>query len=247
MMLGRFFKNKAAEKLPEKLPRHIAIIMDGNGRWAKKRGMPRTAGHAVGAETFKNIVTICGEIGISYLTVYAFSTENWHRPKDEVKAIMNLLGEYIDKAYEELKGKNVKVNIIGERYMLPEELLTRIKDLEEHTKNNTGLVLNIALSYGGRHEIVNAVKRVSELVQNGQINPEEIDEELISGFMYTAGQPDPDLIIRPSGEFRISNFLLWQAAYSEFWFSNVLWPSFNKSHLLEAIHSYSERDRRFGR
>jgi undecaprenyl diphosphate synthase len=247
MRFRNIFKNKAAANIPDILPRHIAIIMDGNGRWAKMRRMPRTAGHAVGAETFKKIVTICGEIGISYLTVYAFSTENWNRSKEEVAAIMNLLSEYLDNAYGELKGKNVKVNIIGERHMLSDELVKRIEDLEAQTKDNTDLVLNIALSYGGRQEIVNAAKQAAELAAMGRIKPEEIDEKMLSGFMYTAGQPDPDLIIRPSGEYRISNFLLWQAAYSEFWFSNVLWPSFNKKHLVEAIRSYSDRERRFGK
>lgn len=247
MMFGKLFKKPSKLGVPEKLPRHLGIIMDGNGRWAKRRGLPRSAGHAAGAETFKKIVNICGEMGIAYLTVYAFSTENWNRSPEEVEALMRLLAEYLDRAYEELNGKNVKVNIIGERYMLSDELLKRIEKLEEDMKDNTGLVLNIALSYGGRQEIVNAAKKAAEMVKRGEISEEEIDEKLLSSLMYTATQPDPDLIIRPSGEYRTSNFLLWQSAYSELWFSHVLWPAFSKRHLLEALNNYAERNRRFGR
>ena len=227
--------------------KHIAIIMDGNRRWAKERGLPSAVGHKKGVDALKATMRACDDFGIKYLTVYAFSTENWNRSPEEVEALMRLLAEYLDRAYEELNGKNVKVNIIGERYMLSDELLKRIEKLEEDMKDNTGLVLNIALSYGGRQEIVNAAKKAAEMVKRGEISEEEIDEKLLSSLMYTATQPDPDLIIRPSGEYRTSNFLLWQSAYSELWFSHVLWPAFSKRHLLEALNNYAERNRRFGR
>ncbi len=230
----------------DNLPKHIGIIMDGNGRWARRRGLPRSAGHAAGADNFKKIVSFCGKIGISHLTVYAFSTENWRRTEDEVAALMKLLDEYLKRAYAELEGKNVKVRIIGERGMLDEGIQKSIRALEEHTKNNTGLALNIALSYGGRQEIVNAVKRAARDVLDGRISEKDIDEKYISSLMYTAGQPDPDLIIRPSGEMRLSNFLVWQSAYSEFWFSRVLWPSFSDKLMLKAIEEYQARNRRFG-
>ena len=212
-----FFKKKTHDVDFDNLPRHIGIIMDGNGRWAKKRGLPRSAGHAAGAETFKKITTYCGEIGIKYLTVYA-----------------------------ELRGKNVRVRVIGERYMLSEKLLSEIEALENHTEKNMGLQLNLALSYGGRQEIVHAAKKCAERVKNGEISPEDITCDMMSSYMYTAGQDDPDLIIRPSGEKRTSNFLLWQSAYSEYWFSHVMWPSFKEKHLLEAIAEYQKRNRRFG-
>lgn len=230
---------------PARLPRHIAIIMDGNGRWAKRRGLPRSAGHAAGAENFKTIVRYCGEIGISYLTVYAFSTENWSRPKDEVDNLMRLLEEYLDKAHTELDDR-VRVRIIGEREMLSEALCRKAEKLEADTADRTGMVLNIALSYGSRQEMLHAVRRAAEKVEAGEVKPADITEEMLSGFLYTAGQPDPDLIIRPSGEKRLSNFLLWQAAYAEFWYSDILWPSFKPVHLMEAIAAFQKRDRRFG-
>ncbi len=230
----------------DNLPQHIGIIMDGNGRWAKKRGLPRSAGHAKGAANFKKMVTFCGEIGIKVLTVYAFSTENWMRPPDEVEALMKLLDEYLERAYAELEGKNVKVLIIGERNMLSDDLLSKVQALEEHTINNTGLKLNIALSYGGRQEIVHAARECAKKVAKGEIAPEDIDEHMINSYMYTVGQPDPDLIIRPSGEKRTSNFLLWQSAYSEYWFSNIMWPQFSEKDLLSAIAEYQGRNRRFG-
>lgn len=229
-----------------RLPKHIAIIMDGNGRWAKKRGLPRSAGHARGADTFRSIVRICGEMGISYLTVYAFSTENWSRPKEEVEALMRLLEEYLERAYKELDDR-IRVRIIGERNMLSPALLEKVEALEAYTKDRTGMVLNIALSYGGRQEILHAAKVLAEKVENGEMHAADITEEAISRALYTGDQPDPDLIIRPSGEKRLSNFLLWQAAYAEFWYSDVLWPSFNKAHLTEAIAAYQKRDRRFGK
>lgn len=231
---------------PTRLPSHIAIIMDGNGRWAKKRGLPRSAGHARGADTFRSIVRVCGEMGLSHLTVYAFSTENWSRPREEVEALMRLLEEYLERAYKELDDR-IRVRIIGERNMLSPALLEKVEALEAYTKDRTGMTLNIALSYGGRQEILHAVKTLAKKVENGEMRAEEITEEAIRHALYTADQPDPDLIIRPSGEKRLSNFLLWQAAYAEFWYSDVLWPAFNKSHLLEAIAAYQKRDRRFGK
>ena len=231
---------------PSRLPRHIAIIMDGNGRWAKKRGLPRSAGHARGADTFRNIVRIAGEMGIDYLTVYAFSTENWSRPKEEVDALMRLLEEYLERAYRELDDR-IRVRIIGERDMLSPALLEKVEALEAYTKDRTGMVLNIALSYGGRQEIVHAVKSIAKKIENGEMHASDIREDDISRALYTGDQPDPDLIIRPSGEKRLSNFMLWQAAYAEFWYSDVLWPSFNKNHLTEAIVAFQKRDRRFGK
>ncbi|MBE7025663.1 MAG: isoprenyl transferase [Ruminococcaceae bacterium] len=227
------------------LPKHIAIIMDGNGRWAKKRGLPRSAGHTRGAETFKKIVRYCGEIGISYLTVYAFSTENWNRPREEVDNLMHLLEEYLDKAGTELDSR-VRVRIIGEKEMLSPILREKAIKLEEDTKERTGMVLNIALSYGGRQEILHATRALAEKVERGEMKPCDITEETLSAELYTAGQPDPDLIIRPSGEKRLSNFLLWQAAYAEFWYSDILWPSFKSVHLAEAIAAFTRRERRFG-
>ncbi|MBO4898470.1 MAG: isoprenyl transferase [Clostridia bacterium] len=241
-----FFHRKKTEVDFDHLPKHIGIIMDGNGRWAKRRGLPRSAGHARGAEKFKEITTFCGDIGISYVTVYAFSTENWNRPKAEVDALMRLLDEYLERAYDELRGKDVKVRVIGERHMLSDSLLQKIEALEKHTAHKKELTLNLAVSYGGRQEIVNAAKTLAEKAKNGEINPEDITEDTMSSLMYTAGQPDPDLIIRPSGEKRSSNFMVWQSAYSEYWFSNVMWPAFTKNDLLEAIHEYQKRQRRFG-
>jgi len=230
---------------PTRLPRHIAIIMDGNGRWAKKRGLPRSAGHVKGAENFKRIVRFCGEIGISYLTVYAFSTENWTRPKEEVEALMRLLTEYLEKAYKELD-ERVRVRIIGEREMLSQELLEKVEALETYTKDRTGMVLNIALSYGGRQEILHAARLCAKKVESGEMKADDITLEMLGKSLYTGEQPDPDLIIRPSGEKRISNFLLWQSAYAEFWYSTVLWPSFKPSHLMDAISEFQGRNRRFG-
>lgn len=227
------------------LPKHIGIIMDGNGRWAKKRGLPRTAGHSVGAKTFKSIARYCNKIGIEYLTVYAFSTENWKRPKEEVDAIMKLLKDYLVDA-KNFKDENIKVNFIGDLTPLTDELKQLIIDAEEGSKDATGLRLNIALNYGGRDEIVYAVKQIADEVKNGSLTPDDIDEQAVSDRIYTAHQPDPDIIIRPSGEYRLSNFMIWQAAYSEFWYSSVLWPDFKPKHLDMAIIDYQNRSRRFG-
>lgn len=227
------------------LPEHIGIIMDGNGRWAKKRRLPRTAGHSIGAKTFKSIARYCNKIGIKYLTVYAFSTENWKRPKDEVDAIMKLLKDYLVDA-KNFKDENIKVKFIGDMEPLTDELKQLIIDAEEGSVDATGLKLNIALNYGGRDEIVHAVKLIAKEVKDGNLTADDITEKTISDRIYTATQPDPDIIIRPSGEYRLSNFMIWQAAYSEFWYSNVLWPDFKPKHLDMAIIDYQKRNRRFG-
>ena len=232
------FKNKTEER---KLPRHIAIIMDGNGRWAKKRSMPRSAGHVAGAKTFKDIARYCNKIGLEYLTVYAFSTENWKRPKDEVESIMNLLRDYLKDA-ENFKSDNIRVKFIGNLEPLADDIKELIKKDEDGSKDATGLKLNIAINYGGRDEITNAIKKI---VASG-MNPEDITEQTVSDNLYTSGMPDPDFIIRPSGEYRLSNYLIWQSAYAEYWFSDVLWPDFTPKHLEKAIEEYNHRHRRFG-
>ena len=229
-----------------RLPVHIGIIMDGNGRWAKKRGLPRSAGHSAGADSLKKIVTECNKMGIKYITVYAFSTENWKRPKEEVDYLMNLLMDYLKNAETTLAGENVVIKAIGSRKELSDELCEQIKKTEEFTKNNDGIVMNIALNYGSREEIVNSVKKICKNVQNGGCSIEDINSEMISDNLYTASQPDPDLIIRTSGEERISNFLLWQLAYSELWFTDKLWPDFNINDLHQAIIDYQNRNRRYG-
>ncbi len=232
---------KSKKNTERKLPRHIAIIMDGNGRWAKKRHLPRSAGHVAGAKTFKEIARYCNRIGLEYLTVYAFSTENWKRPKEEVDNIMDLLRDYLKDA-KNFKDENIKVKFIGDTEVLPEDIRLLIEDAEVNSADATGLHLNIALNYGGRDELVHACK---QLVRDG-ISAEDITEEAIASRLYTAGQPDPDMIIRPSGEFRLSNYLVWQSAYSEFWFANVLWPDFTPKDLEKAIDNYNGRNRRFG-
>lgn len=228
------------------IPRHIAIIMDGNGRWAKERGLPRTIGHRAGVETIRNIVKTCSNIGVEYLTLYAFSTENWKRPKDEVNALMSLLVEFLRKEVEELNKNNVSINTIGDIEKLPEICSLELKKACEKTRRNSGLKLVLALNYGSRDEIKRAIIGISNDVKLGNINISDIDEKLISNYMYTSVIPDPDLLIRPSGEYRVSNFLLWQIAYSEFWFSDIYWPDFKPYHLYKAILDYQNRDRRFG-
>ena len=223
------------------LPQHIAIIMDGNGRWAKKKGLPRTAGHISGAKTFKNIARYCNKIGLKYLTVYAFSTENWKRPADEVDGIMNLLRDYLKDA-ENFKDENIRVRFIGDRTPLADDIKELMAKNENDSKNATGLTLYIAINYGGRDEIVKAVQKI---VDSG-IKADEINEQLISNMLYTCDCPDPDFIIRPSGEYRISNYLIWQSAYSEFWYSDILWPDFTEKHLEKAIADFNKRNRRFG-
>lgn len=239
-------KSKINEIDYDRLPKHIGVIMDGNGRWAKKRGLPRSAGHSAGAESLKKIVTECNKMGIKYITVYAFSTENWKRPKDEVDFLMNLLMDYLKNAKTTLAGENVVIKAIGSRKELSQELREEIKKTEEFTKNNDGIVMNIALNYGSREEIVNSVKEICKNVCDGKCGVDDINAQMISDNLYTASQPDPDLIIRTSGEERISNFLLWQIAYSEFYFTKKLWPDFKVRDLHEAIIEYQNRNRRYG-
>ena len=241
------FSKQTNEKAPQRvLPRHLGIIMDGNGRWAKKRGLPRTAGHTVGAANFKTITRYCASIGIEYLTVYAFSTENWKRPPEEVSALMKLFRQYLEEALRDFLDENIKVRFIGDTSVFPQELQILIRETEEVSKNRTGMVLNIAMNYGGRSEIARAARLLAEKVQRGEISPEEITEQAISDSLYTAGQPDPDLIIRPSGEQRTSNFLLWQSAYAEYIICDILWPDFKPQDLEDALDEFSRRQRRFG-
>ena len=249
-----FFKKKVnkneqsiLEKIDkDKLPKHIGIIMDGNGRWAKERNLPRTMGHRAGVETLKVIVRKASDIGIKYLTLYAFSTENWKRPAEEINALMSLLVEYLGSELNELHKNNVIVNSIGDISKLPLPCQKILYESKKKTKNNTGLTLNLALNYGSRDEIIKAVKEISSEVKSGNISIDDIDEKTIENHLYTKGMPDPDLIIRPSGELRISNFLLWQMAYSELYFSNIYWPDFKPEDLYKAIYDYQNRDRRFG-
>jgi undecaprenyl diphosphate synthase len=226
---------------------HIAIIMDGNGRWAKKRGMPRTYGHKKGAENVVNITRAMKDSGVKYLTLYAFSTENWQRSEDEVQALMQLLNEYLDNEFQEIMENDVKIIFIGERQMLSSSIQQKIMHVEEKSQNNKSLTLCIALSYGSRHEILSTVKKISRLVKNGDLSEEEISQETISSLLYTKDIPDPDILIRTSGEQRISNYLLWQIAYTELFFTDTLWPDFNKDELAEIIKKYNNRERRYGK
>lgn len=229
-----------------RVPVHIAVIMDGNGRWAKKRGLPRTAGHRAGVEAIREIVRTASSLGVKHLTLYSFSTENWKRPKDEVQALMSLLVEYLRNEVEELNANNVIIRSIGAIEGLPKICQDELKRAYERTKNNTGLSLNLALNYGGRDEIKRAVKSISAKVLKGEIKVDDIDDKTIADELYTKGIPDPDLMIRPSGELRISNFLLYQLAYTELWFCNINWPDFKADDLYRAIIDYQKRDRRFG-
>ncbi len=229
-----------------RLPRHIALIMDGNGRWAKKRGLPRKAGHAVGAETFRSIATYCKEIGIEYFTVYAFSTENWKRPPDEVNAIMGLLEKYLLEAIEKMEKDRVRLHILGNLAPLSPKLQALCARTEEISKTMEGLQVNLCLNYGGRDEILHAAQAFAAACQAGEKTSDALTEELFSNYLYSKGIPDPDLIIRPSGEIRISNFLIWQGAYAEYYFTDVLWPDFDKAELNRAIVDYQRRSRRFG-
>lgn len=229
------------------IPQHVAIILDGNGRWAKKRLMPRTYGHRQGAKVVEQICEDAHDIGIKYLTVYAFSTENWNRSQDEVDTLMKLLRNYLIDCIERSNKNNMRVRIIGEKSRLSEDIQEKINELEEVTKTNTGLNFTIALNYGSRDEIQRAVHHIAEDVKNGAISPEDISESLISDYLDTKGIPDPDLLIRTSGEERLSNYLLWQLAYTEFYFTDVLWPDFNKDELIKAVVKYNGRDRRFGK
>lgn len=243
-----FFKKKK-QQLPVDdlvLPQHIGIIMDGNGRWAKQRRLPRSAGHNAGGKVFRTISRYCSDIGIKYLTVYAFSTENWKRPQEEIKALMKLFKDYLEEALRDFKDDSIVVRFIGDKTPFDDELIKLMIENEEGSKDRDGMVLNIAMNYGSRDEIVRAVKSIAADVKSGDIDENVIDEDMISSRLYTAGQPDPDLIIRPSGEYRISNFMLWQSAYTEFVIMNKLWPDFTTDDLDEAIRIFNNRNRRFG-
>ena len=242
--MAGIFNNKAGERTDVRPPRHIAIILDGNGRWAKKRGLPRTAGHAVGSETFRKIATYCKNIGVEYLTVYAFSTENWNRPEEEVGTIMKLLGKYLNEAIDTMERDQIRMKIFGDVSALPENLQALVKKTDEISARYEGFQANICLNYGGRDEIVNAARRYAQDLKEGKAA--ELTEESFSNYMYSAGIPDPDLLIRPGGEQRISNFLLWQCAYAEFYFTDVLWPDFTPEELDKAIAEFNRRDRRYG-
>ncbi len=234
------------EQIPkEAFPKHIAIIMDGNGRWAKKRGLPRKYGHKEGAKTLNKIIEYANKIDIKYITLYAFSTENWKRPQAEVDALMDLLKKYVDNI-EKFADMNAKLNILGDIEVLDVDLQKSIINIEEKSKNNTGIIINIAFNYGSRDEIIRATKKIAVLYKNDEIDLRDIDEKFFSDNLYTCGQPDPDFIIRPSGEQRLSNFLMWQASYSELIFTNKLWPDFTEKDLDNAILEYVNRDRRFG-
>ena len=237
------FTGKTKELPP---PQHIAIIMDGNGRWAKKRGLPRTAGHAAGAETFRRIATYCRSIGVKYLTVYAFSTENWKRSRDEVESIMALFEKYLHEAIDEMERDHIRLRVLGELSRIRPELRALIERTDEISTHYDGFQANICINYGGRDEIVHAARRFAAQCAAGEKKPEELTEADFGGLLYTAGIPDPELIIRPSGEERISNFLLWQSAYAEYYFTDVLWPDFDERELDRAIAAYQKRDRRFG-
>ena len=226
------------------VPRHIAIILDGNGRWAKKRNLPRTAGHAAGAEQFRKIATYCKNIGVEYLTVYAFSTENWSRPEEEVKKIMQLLDKYLHEAIDTMERDHIRMKILGDVSKLSPSLQEEIRQTNEISSRYEGFQANICLNYGGRAEIVQAARKYADDVLAGRSN--DIDEKGFSDYVYSAGIPDPDLLIRPGGEQRISNFLLWQCAYSEFYFTDVLWPDFTTDELDKAIDVFNSRDRRYG-
>ena len=242
----RLLKKQKRTWEPDRLPRHVAIIMDGNGRWAKKRGLPRNAGHSFGAETFRTIATYCKEIGIEYLTIYAFSTENWRRPSDEVSTIMGLLEKYMHEALLKMEQDKVKMKFFGNISALSPKLRDLVKQAEELSKTFDGVQVNICINYGGRDEIIMAAQHYAKKVIDGELKIEDLTENNFSDFLYSEGVPDPDLIIRPSGEMRLSNFLLWQSAYSEFYFTDVLWPDFTKSDLDNAILTYQNRERRYG-
>ena len=237
-------KSEKAWQAGDSLPKHVAIIMDGNGRWAKKRGLPRTAGHSAGAETFRKIATYCKDLGMDYLTVYAFSTENWKRPQEEVDAIMQLLEKYLLESIEKMERDGIRLKILGDTEPLSDKLKALIERTDKISSEIKGFQANICLNYGGRDEIIKAARKYAQQVAEGRAN--DIDEKEFSTLMYSDGIPDPDLIIRPSGEIRTSNFLLWQSAYSEFYFTDVLWPDFDEAELDKALEAYSRRSRRYG-
>jgi undecaprenyl diphosphate synthase len=230
----------------ENLPTHVAIIMDGNGRWAKQRHLPRVEGHRTGVESVRAVVRTCGEVGIKYLTLYAFSVENWNRPKDEVDTLMKYLARYLKNEIGELNKNNVRLEVIGQIYRLPEFVQEQMRKTQAALAKNNGLTLILALSYGGRTEIVEATRAIAEKVKQGKIETAEINDEVISQHLYTRHFPDPDLLIRTSGEMRVSNFLLWQISYAELVVTPTLWPDFRKAQLIEALEEYGRRHRRFG-
>ena len=244
-----FFGKETVEEYqlnPEKMPRHIAIIMDGNGRWATKRALPRKAGHKAGAEALEKIIYAAKDMGLEHLTVYAFSTENWKRSEEEVGAIMDLLRMYLKNYFKKFLNDNVRMDVIGDISRLDKDIQEAILEIEEISKEKTGLSVHIALNYGGRDELRRAVTKIAADVAEGKLNAADVTEDTITNALDTAGTPDPELLIRTSGEERISNFLLWQIAYSEFYFSEMLWPDFNKTELQKAIYYYQNRERRFG-
>lgn len=229
-----------------KLPVHVAIIMDGNGRWATRRGAPRSFGHRAGVNALREVVKLSVELKLKYLTVYAFSTENWKRPREEVNILMNLLVEYLYKEIDELCANNVHINPMGILSELPPKPREAVDMATRRSKNNTGLVFNVALNYGGRSELLKAVREIGQKINSGEIKVEEINEQVIADHLFTKGQPDPDLLIRPSGDCRVSNFLLWQLAYTEFWLTDVMWPDFGRREFLQALLDFQKRERRFG-
>jgi undecaprenyl diphosphate synthase len=230
----------------ENLPRHIAVIMDGNGRWAESRRLGRIRGHRKGVEAAREVVRVCSEIGIGALTLYTFSRENWNRPKKEVDMLMGFLESHLKSETPMMMEKGIRFRAVGNLSELPDSVLTVVKGLEDLTSSNSGMLLQLALSYSAREEITQACKSIAQRVKSGELAPEDIDEQTFEGALYTSGTPDPDLLIRTSGEMRLSNFMLWQVAYTEIYVTDVLWPDFNRSHLLEAIRSYQGRERRFG-
>jgi len=242
----RRLKNSDSVKSFSKLPNHVAIIMDGNGRWAQTRGLPRAAGHRAGVESLRVIVETCCELKIPFLTVYAFSTENWRRPEEEVSILMRLIVEYLRREVDMLDENGIRINPIGKLDVLPEEPRKELYAAAERTENNKQLMLNVALNYGGRMEIVQAAQRLATDVSEEIIKVDDINEDLFASYLYTKGVPDPDLLIRPSGELRISNFLLWQLAYAEFWVTDTYWPDFRKKEFHQALEDFQNRERRFG-
>ena len=240
-------KKAVVDMTDMKIPNHVAVILDGNGRWAKKRLMPRNYGHMQGAKTVEKICSEAWNMGIKYLTVYAFSTENWKRPQDEVDALMKLLSKYLDDFKKRSDTEDMRLRIIGDKTGLNDEIRAKIAELEEYTKDNQGLNFTIAINYGSRDEMVRAMKKVALDVKEGKISPEDISEDMFENYLDTIGIPDPDLLIRTSGEQRLSNYLLWQLAYTEFYFTDVLWPDFSREDLEQAVIAYNKRDRRFGK
>lgn len=242
-----WFKSVKSKTAPvSAVPEHIGIIMDGNGRWAKKRGLPRTAGHKRGADTLEKIIEYCDKIGVRAVTAYAFSTENWSRPQSEVNAIMDMLYNYLLQADKKFGGRNIRFRVVGDLSVFDKKFMAAIEHAEKITRGNDGIIFNIALNYGGRREIAQAAQRAAQAALDKKIKPEQIDEEYLSRHMYLKDCPPVDLIIRPSGEYRLSNFLLWESAYAELWFSDVLWPDFSERDLDRAVADFGRRNRRFG-